>query len=247
MFERDVAPGIHRIEDAHTNWYLVEDDGQLTIVDAGVPQTSWPLLHEALRTLGRSPSDVGALVLTHAHFDHIGFAERARRELGVPVLVHAKDVELTKHPRNYDRERTPLYYVATKPRALPIVLGFLRRRAFWPTPIESVQPFEDGALAVPGSPQVVFTPGHTYGHVALHFPDRDTLIAGDAVVMLNPYTASTGPQLVARGATADSAQALQSLDAIAATGAGTVLTGHGEPWRRGAATIADEARRAGLS
>ena len=100
---------------------------------------------------------------------------------------------------------------------------------------------------MPGSPQVVFTPGHTYGHVALHFPDRDTLIAGDAVVMLNPYTGSTGPQLVARGATADSAQALQSLDAIAATGVGTVLTGHGEPWRRGAATIADEARRAGLS
>jgi hypothetical protein len=53
--------------------------------------------------------------------------------------------------------------------------------------------------------------------------------------------------LVARAATADSAQAMISLDAIAATGAQTVLTGHGEPWRRGAATMADEARRAGLS
>jgi len=247
MFTRDIAPGIHRIEDAHTNWYLVEEDGALTIVDAGVPQTSWPLLHDALRQLGRSPADVRALVLTHAHFDHIGFAEQARRELGVPVYVHEADVELTKDPQSYKRERTPLYYVATKPRALPIVVGFLRRRAFWPTPIAEVTPFQNGSLDVPGKPRIVLTPGHTYGHCALHYPDRHTVIAGDAVVMLNPYTGGHGPQIVARAANADSALALKSLDAIAATGAQTVLTGHGEPWRHGAATMADEARRAGPS
>jgi hypothetical protein len=50
--------------------------------------------------------------------------------------------------------------------------------------------------------------------------------------------------LVARAATADTAQALRSLDAVAGTGAQTVLTGHGEPWRRGAAAMADEARAA---
>ena len=247
MLTRDVAPGIHRVEDAHTNWYLVEEDGALTIVDAGVPHTSWPLLHDALRTLGRTTDAVHALVLTHAHFDHIGFAEQARRELGIPVLVHRDEVHLTKHPRDYARERTPLYYVATKPRALPIVVGFLRRRAFWPTPIAEVTTYVDGTLDVPGRPRVVFTPGHTYGHCALHFPERDTLITGDAVVTLNPYTGSLGPQIVARAATADSAQALESLDSIAATGATAVLTGHGEPWRSGAAAMADEARRAGAS
>jgi hypothetical protein len=37
----NVADGVHRVEDAYTNWYLVEDgDRRLTIVDAGVP-TSW--------------------------------------------------------------------------------------------------------------------------------------------------------------------------------------------------------------
>lgn len=247
MLTRDIAPGIHCVEDAYTNWYLVEDDGAVAIVDAGVPHTSWPLLHDALRELGRAPGDVHALVLTHAHFDHIGFAEQARRELGVPVYVHRDDVDLTKQPRTYDRERTPLYYLATKPRALPIVAGFLRRRAFWPTPIAEVTPYVDGALDVPGRPQVVFTPGHTYGHCSFHYPDRNTVIAGDAVVTLNPYTGGEGPQLVAKAATADSARALRSLDAIAATGAQTVLTGHGEPWRRGAAAMADEARRAGVS
>jgi glyoxylase-like metal-dependent hydrolase (beta-lactamase superfamily II) len=90
-------------------------------VDAGVPHTSSSLLHDALRQLGRTAADLHALVLTHAHFDHIGFAERARRELGLPLLVHRDNVHLTKEPRDYKRERTPLYYVLTKPRAFPIV------------------------------------------------------------------------------------------------------------------------------
>jgi hypothetical protein len=37
IIERDVAPGIHRIEDAYTNWHLLEDDGALTVADCGGP------------------------------------------------------------------------------------------------------------------------------------------------------------------------------------------------------------------
>lgn len=75
MLEANVVQGVHRIEDSFTNWYLVEEAGRVTIVDAGVP-CSWDSLHDALGKIGRKPSDVEALVLTHAHFDHIGFAER---------------------------------------------------------------------------------------------------------------------------------------------------------------------------
>jgi glyoxylase-like metal-dependent hydrolase (beta-lactamase superfamily II) len=247
MLQRDAAPGIHRIEDNHTNFYLVEDGGRLTIVDAGIPP-SWKSLHEALASLGRSAADLDALILTHAHFDHIGFAERARSELGLPVWVHREDVHLTKHPRDYARERPLLKYVLTKPRALPILAGFIVTRGMWPPPVKEVLPFtEHDDLAVAGAPKTVFTPGHTFGHVAFHFPDRDAVIAGDAVVMLNPYTASRGPQLVARAAQADSARALASLDAVAATGARTVLTGHGEPWTQGAEAMVERARAAGLS
>jgi glyoxylase-like metal-dependent hydrolase (beta-lactamase superfamily II) len=245
MLQRDVAPGVHRVEDAFTNWYLVEDDAGVTVVDAGVP-SSWESLQDALPQIGRTAADVAAVVLTHGHFDHVGFAERARRELGVPVFVHENDVPLTRHPWRYDHERPRSLY-ALRPRAVPAVLTFARHRAFWPSAVAEVRRYEQGVLPVPGRPEIVFTPGHTLGHCSFHLPDRDCLIAGDAVVTLDPYTGRSGPRLVARAATADADRNLRALDAIAATEAGTVLPGHGAPWTRGAAEVVALARQAGAA
>jgi glyoxylase-like metal-dependent hydrolase (beta-lactamase superfamily II) len=186
-------------------------------------------------------------VLTHAHFDHLGFAERAREQLRVPVYVHENDVPLTRHPLQYAHERPRSYYFATQLQALPMVASLVRNRAFWPRPVREVRRYRDGCLDVPGRPSVLFTPGHTLGHCALHFPERDVVIAGDAVVTLDPYTAQAGPKLVARAATADSARNLRTLDGIADTGARTVLTGHGPPWTGGAAEAVRLARLAGTS
>jgi glyoxylase-like metal-dependent hydrolase (beta-lactamase superfamily II) len=242
MIEREAAPGIHRIENNRTNFYVVEQDGRYTVVDAGLPW-SWPSLVRAVASLDR----IDALILTHAHFDHIGIAERLRSRLGIPVYVHENDVPLTMHPTKYGRERSPLWYVATQPQALPVVLGFAATGSFFPPRIKEVQRFSDGTLDVPGSPRIVFTPGHTLGHVAFHFPERDAVIAGDAVVTFNPYRASTGPQIVAQAATVDSERALRSLDALAETGAATVLTGHGPVWREGVESIVEQAKRRGVT
>lgn len=245
MLELDVAKRVHRIEDAYTNWYLIEEDDKLTVVDCGT-RSSWQSLHDALAKIGRGRADIEAVVLTHAHFDHIGFAERARSELGVPILVHEEDAPLTRHPARYQHERSRIPYLL-KPRAVPIIATLLRDRAFFAPPIEKVETFTEGTLPVPGSPEVIFTPGHTFGHCSFHLADRDALIAGDALVTLNPYTGATGPQIVARAATADSALNLATLDAISATGVTTVLTGHGDPWRGGAAEAVRLAREAGAS
>jgi glyoxylase-like metal-dependent hydrolase (beta-lactamase superfamily II) len=246
MLELDAAPGIHRIEDANVNWYLIEAEDGMTVVDAGVPR-SWDSLHEALGKIGRGVDEIRALVLTHAHFDHIGFAERARTELGVPVYLHQNDVPLARKPRQYTHERARSHYLLTKPRALPYVAGFLAARAFWPPPVAEPRRFEENeTLPVPGSPRIVFTPGHTLGHCALHFPERDAVICGDALVMLDPYTGRAGPRLVAQAATADSERASASLDALARTSAWTVLSGHGEPWRGGAEDGVARARQAGV-
>jgi glyoxylase-like metal-dependent hydrolase (beta-lactamase superfamily II) len=244
MLYRDASTGVHRVEDAYTNWYIVEADDGLTVVDCGVP-SSWESLKAAMPKLGRTLAEVQAVVLTHAHFDHVGFAERARTTLDVPVYVHTNDVPLTRHAWRYDHEKLRAPYFATQVKAFPIVAALLRERAFWPAPIGAVSRYGDeGELPVPGRPRIVPTPGHTLGHCALHLPDRDVVIAGDALVLLDPYTGRTGPRLVARAATADSARNRETLEAVAATGAKHVLTGHGQAWSRGAEAAVEAALNA---
>jgi hypothetical protein len=50
VLERNAADGLHRVEDAFTNWYLVEDAGRLTIVDAAFPR-SWALVATGAETV----------------------------------------------------------------------------------------------------------------------------------------------------------------------------------------------------
>src|SRR3954454_8631366 len=82
---------IHRAGTEILNWYLLEEGGKVTIVDAGLPRYR-PQLDEALRAIGRDISDVEALVLTHAHIDHVGFAQILQAERGIPVHAHEAEV-----------------------------------------------------------------------------------------------------------------------------------------------------------
>src|SRR5215218_5139156 len=242
MLDRDVVGGVHRIGEYFVNWYLIEEGGRLTVVDAGLP-ASWRSLLEALQRIGRTPGDLEALVLTHAHFDHIGFAERARAELGVPVWVHENDASLTRRPWLYMTERSPLYYLSRK--NLPVVSSMVGAGACGAHPRD--KPIRELVHHQwPRIARILFTPVLTLGHCALHLPERDVVILGDALVTHDPYTDTRGPRIVARGATADSERALASLERIAGTGAGTLLPGHGEPWRGGAERAVGEARRVGV-
>src|SRR4051794_31822070 len=160
--ERGAAPDIHRVEDASVNWYLVEADSGLTIVDAGVPP-SWGSLHRVLGEIGRDVSEVRALVLTHAHFDHVGMAERAGTELGVPVYVHENDVPLARKPLQYTHERARSRYLLTKPKALPHIAGFLAAGAFCPPPLRPARGAPAGRPPAPRSPRLPPAPAPTPG------------------------------------------------------------------------------------
>lgn len=246
MLEQNAAERIHRVEDAHTNWYLVEDGGGrgLTIVDTGLPR-SWESLRSALRTLGRSPRDVEAVVLTHAHFDHMGFARRAELDLDVPLWAHSNELSVVSHPWRYDHERSRMPYLLNL-EFVKIFSEMTAMGALFVKGSDSARAYgSTDHLDVPGRPQVVFTPGHTHGHCSLLFADRGAVIVGDAFVMLDPYTGRQGPCVVAGAATADSGQAIWSLEALAGLDATTALTGHGPPWRGSMREAVERARAAG--
>ncbi|MDV8002742.1 MBL fold metallo-hydrolase [Rhodococcus sp. IEGM 1408] len=245
MQATEVADRVHRLAHAHVNCYLIDSDDGVTLVDAGLP-SMWSLMLDTLRKLGRTPEDVRALLLTHGHFDHVGFARRARVELGGPVLVHPADNGLAAHPYSYTPQQNRFLYPLKHPRSLPVlgrmaIAGALTVKGIDETSELSV----DTALELPGRPVAMFAPGHTGGHCILHLSDRDTVLSGDALVTLDPYTGVTGPQIVASAATADTALAIESLRPVAATGASTVLPGHGEPWTDGADAAVTHARAVG--
>jgi glyoxylase-like metal-dependent hydrolase (beta-lactamase superfamily II) len=224
-----IAPGIHRIGDqSMVNSYLLEDAGEVTIIDAGLPGYYRDIPRE-LAAMGRTAADVRALLLTHGHTDHIGFAERLRREQQVPVSVHEADAALA-------RGEVPNPAKGTGPTKLRPFLGFLwfsmLRGGLRAPKLRAVATFGDGAtLDVPGSPRVILTPGHTPGSAVLHVASLDTLFVGDALATYAVTTGAHGPQVAPF--TADAAQAVASLARLDELSAGLVLPGHGDPWTGG--------------
>ena len=86
----ELAANLRRVGNDIVACYLVADGTGVTLVDAGLAG-QWDEFLAELAAMGHSPADVKAVLLTHGDEDHIGFAERLRREHGIPVWVHEAD------------------------------------------------------------------------------------------------------------------------------------------------------------
>ncbi|HEY6836213.1 MAG TPA: MBL fold metallo-hydrolase [Gaiellaceae bacterium] len=223
-----LSDNVVRLGSAYVNWFLFSDGEGVTVVDAGVPgyRTQLP---QGCRELGRTESDVAAVVLTHAHGDHVGVAEQLRLELGVPVYVHSADESLARTGKfSGKNERSMLPYLR-HPAAWKLFWELGRNGGLKLPPIREVRTFSDGdELDVPGRLRVVHTPGHTDGHVALVAEAAGVAFVGDALCSYNPLTGARGPQLMPGAFTRNNDQALASLDRLEGT-AGQLLPGHGDP------------------
>lgn len=242
----EIAEGIHRLTNGVANFYLIEESGKLVLVDAGAPR-DWDLLGRVVAGLGRTLGDLEAVLLTHAHTDHTGFAEQARATTGSRVWVHADDVPMARTGKAGPRDgKTSSYLLRLAFWRTVLVLG--RRGASKIIPIREVSGFSDGqTLDVPGRPRVVHAPGHTDGSAAILLEDRGVLFTGDVLCTWNAYTGRTGPQIMPSGLNADTPRALASLANLAGIKAGMLLPGHGDPWTGGVAEAIARARAAGPS
>ncbi|MGZ8439057.1 MAG: MBL fold metallo-hydrolase [Candidatus Limnocylindrales bacterium] len=225
-----LSTSLHRLGSSLVNSYLVEEGGLVTIIDAGLPGF-WRDLPTELAAMGRSLDDVRGVVLTHGDTDHIGFAERLRRERGVPVYVHELDAG-----RARGEVKKPMS--GWGPVKIGALAGFLvygaRHGALRITYLTEVSTFTDGVtLDLPGSPRIIHLPGHTPGSVAIHVPAADAVFMGDAFTTRSVLTGELGPRPAPF--TLDPAQARASLAKLDAVDATWVLPGHGEPWNGGLA------------
>ena len=242
----EVAEGIYCLTNGVANFYLIQEAGKFVLVDAGAPK-DWALLLRAVGTLGMDVGDLDAVLLTHAHTDHTGFAEQARVTTGARVWVHERDVQMARTGKVGPRDgKTSAYLLRGAFWRTALVLGRLGATKI--IPIREVSGFSDGErLDVPGKPRVLHAPGHTDGSAAIWLEDRGILFTGDVLCTHNAYTGRSGPQIMPSGLNADTTQALASMARLDGISADLLLPGHGEPWTGGVQDAIRRARAAGPS
>ncbi len=221
---------VYHFDTGPFNWYVIQQDGRLTLVDAGF-SGHYKIFKAGIKALGYDLSDVAAILLTHAHADHMGFAERLRQKTNVPIFVHRADQ--TAAQRILQLPWFGLLSNAWRPYTTRILLHAIRNGVFTLPRITKTYTFEDGdRLDVPGKPRVLHIPGHTPGEVALYLEDDQILFSGDTLVMRNLLTGSLGqPQIVPPILTNDYATACHAVERFRELGAVTMLSGHGQPWQ----------------
>jgi glyoxylase-like metal-dependent hydrolase (beta-lactamase superfamily II) len=162
--------------------YAVAYGNGVALVDTGWPcDAAWDDLLGGLREAGWEIGDVKAVLVTHAHPDHVGLARRIREQTGAWVGMHEADARMQRlyRPRPGSGD------------------SWLRQRGAQANDIQSVsrprsEMFDDFALDPDrlitdgerplgrSSPlRAVWTPGHTPGHLCFYEPDLNVLLTGD--------------------------------------------------------------------
>lgn len=99
-----VSDSVHVVAGTNVNWALIDDGSGVTVIDAGYPADTADVL-DSIHQIGRRPADVRAVLITHAHLDHIGAIPTLIEQAGMPVYTGAEEVRHAK--REYLQQITP--------------------------------------------------------------------------------------------------------------------------------------------
>ena len=174
-----LAPNLYQITLGAVNTFLIDSGDGLILIDAGYPDQAQSIL-DAIRSFGKSPKDLRHILITHAHTDHIGSLATLQRETGAETYVHSVDAGVTRGEGS-GRAILPA----------PGLFNQLLFRFFIAPALKMVSTIEPAevshevnhgdVLPLAGDIEVIFTPGHSLGHVSYLWKQHGgVLFVGDA-------------------------------------------------------------------
>src|SRR4051794_36406975 len=222
-----VAHGVFGLRIVFVNVFAVSGEDGWILVDAGLAGSAGRIIRWAETHVGESAPS--AIVLTHAHFDHVGALETLLETWSVPVYCHREELPYVTGARAY-------------PPPDPTVGGGLMARlsALYPRqPINlagrAQQLPADGSVPMLPGWRWIHPPGHSAGHASLFREEDRTLIVGDAFCTTKQESflavATQRPELHGPPAyfTTDWDAARRSVERLAALRPAHIAPGHGRP------------------
>lgn len=205
----EIIRGIHVVPGTRiSRVYLIEGD-DLTLIDTGMPWSAGSVFRY-IRSIGRQPTELSRILMTHSHPDHTGGAPGILKRSGAQVVAHHED----SHYHNSGRSLSYMGGLS----ALDVPIPFLRRTRLDYTVEDS------GLIAAAGGIRVLHTPGHTPGSVCYFLEQDGVLFSGDTIFSDRKRASRSMPF-----PGNDKERYQRSLERLAALDFDILCGGHGSP------------------
>ena len=190
-----VFPGVHRIELplpfelSTVNIHLVHLENGYLLVDCGMEtDASFAALETGLAQLGIAWRDIRQILLTHMHPDHMGLSARLLELTGAELWMHEREerqLALVNTPSERSGWIGRAFVESGVPEALQARMqkhfGAIRKNFHPLSPDRLLTGGESISTAI-GPLEVLWTPGHSPGHICLHSARHRLLFSGDQIL-----------------------------------------------------------------
>ncbi|MGB7595435.1 MAG: MBL fold metallo-hydrolase [Erysipelotrichaceae bacterium] len=201
--------------------FFYDEDG-IMLVDTGNPKQE-ELLIEKIKEAGFDPATLTHILITHHDIDHIGgLRELRNRYPEVQVLAHQGEIPFIDGSVDALKIQDMEKEIDSIPENKKAFLQ--RMKGFFPlltAPVDFALVDKD-VLNIAGGVEVIFTPGHTLGHICLYHRASKTLIAGDALNVKDGHLIGANPDF-----THDLSQAYMSIKRLEEYDIARIVTYHG--------------------